>query len=278
MTTLHIVLSDIELSGAVIAKIALLQQRYSAKLNWYIHHHPRLLDRIYFSGELAFLSENIQKDYQQKIKKLIIKINKSFQHSETSVIREKYWGNILDQQAHKQDPRIIIKPQAGLSSAANQYINNNKSLVYLLNQEQWHSHGKVVGAIDPCHEDDVDNESDTKVLKFMQAWQVYSKDENWRLIHAINIPPLSIEYERQIEKIHKEQVYHFAKRLKCATEHLTFVMGTPEQALVTYARKNKVDMTVLGARAHTTFDKWLNGSTISALIEHQSIDLVLLNN
>jgi len=277
MTTLHIVLSDLEISHAIFSKITLLQQKLSANVVWYLHHHQRFFDRRYFANELATISGSLQANHQRKINEIELKIKQHFPKSNVHICNEKYWAKKVEGNADVLDPRVIIRSKSGLTSADNQYISNNKSTLFILGQEKWTADGKAIGAIDPFHEDDSKNKSDTKVYNFMRHWCTSAEQKEPFLLHVIHIPPLAIEYEKQIETLHKEQIYRFAKKIKCPKELITFTRGTPEHALLTYIDDNKVDLIALGCREHSLFDKWLNGSTISALISHQSADIVLIN-
>tara|TARA_R110000744_G_scaffold304543_3_gene413046 strand:- start:822 stop:1661 length:840 start_codon:yes stop_codon:yes gene_type:complete len=277
MTTLHIVLSDLVVTNAILAKITILQNKLSANVVWYLHHHQRFFDRRYFSNELADISNNLQASHQSKISQLELKIKKYFPKSNILTCQEKYWSKYVNKQANKLDPIVIIRSKSGLTSADNQYISDNKSTVFILNQEKWFSDGKAIGAIDPFHEDDEENKSDIKVVNFMRQWLSPDEQTEPFLLHVIHIPPLAIEYEKKIEALHKEQIYRFAKTVKCPKSFITFTRGTPEHALLTYADDNKIDLIVLGCREHSLFEKWLNGSTISALISHQNCDMVLIN-
>ena len=277
MTTLHIVLSDLEITHATLSKVTALQNKLSANVVWYLHHHQKLFDRRYFTDDLANISSGIKASHGDKVQQIELKIRKHFPTSSIYHCREKYWSKEVKSNSHKLDPIVIIRSKSGLTSADNQHISKNKSTVFIINQERWFSDGKALGAIDPFHEDDEENKSDIKVVDFMRRWITPAEQESPFLLHVIHIPPLAIEYERQIEALHKEQIYSFAKTIKCPKRSITFVRGTPEDALLTYADENKVDLIVLGCREHSLFDKWLNGSTISALLSHQTCDLVLIN-
>jgi len=224
MTTLHIVLSELQVTHAIFSKISLLQNKLSADVVWYVHHHQRFFERSYFSDELADISENLQANHQSKIAQIELKIKKYFPESTIYICQEKYWSKTLDSKAHALDPRVIIKSKSGLTSADNQYLNNNKSTVFILNQEKWLAEGKAIGAIDPLHEEDKENRSALKVVKFMRQWCSPAELKVPFLLHVIHIPPLAIEYEKQIEALHKEQVYNFAKSVKCNKDLLSFVI------------------------------------------------------
>ncbi|ASP49686.1 universal stress protein [Cognaticolwellia beringensis] len=277
MTTLHIVLSDLEVTHAILAKITKLQNKYSANVVWYLHHHQRFFDRLYFSNELADISDDLQASHQSKVAQIGLKITKYFPKSSINICKDKYWSKQLNNNANSLDKTVIIRSKTGLTSADNQYISDNKSTIFILNQEKWFSDGKAIGAIDPFHEDDEENISARNVVDFMRHWSSASEQTEPLLLHVIHIPPLAIEYEKKIEALHKEQIYRFAKTVKCPKNLLTFTRGTPEDALLSYADNNKIDLIVLGCREHSLFDKWLNGSTISALISHQQCDIVLIN-
>jgi nucleotide-binding universal stress UspA family protein len=278
MTTLHIVLSDFDITHAVFSKVTQLQNRLSANVVWYIHHHQGFFERHYFANELANISETLQTNAQNSTDKIQLKIKQHFPKSPIHICKEKYWSQHVDNNADALDPKVIIKAKSGLSSADHQYISNNKSTIFILGQEKWFSDGKAIGAIDPFHEDDGENKSDINVVNFMRKWCSAVEQKEVFLLHVIHIPPLAIEYEKQIETLHKEQIYRFAKTVKCAKDLLTFTRGTPEHALVSYANDNKIDLIALGCREHSLFDKWLNGSTISALINNQTADMVLINS
>ena len=277
MTTLHIVLSDLDITHTTFSKISILQAKYSANVVWYLHHHQRFFDRSYFANELASISGTLQANYQSKIDKIELKINKHFPDSNIHICKEKYWSKTVDNNANPLEPRVIISAKSGLSSADNHYISENKATLFILGQEKWLAEGKAIGAIDPFHEDDDENKSDIKVYNFMRRWSTVDEQKEPFLLHVIHIPPLAIEYEKQIEALHKEQVFRFAKQIKCSKELITFTRGTPELALLNYIDDNKIDLITLGCREHSLFDKWLNGSTISALIDHKNVDLVLIN-
>jgi nucleotide-binding universal stress UspA family protein len=278
MTTLHIVLSDLEVTHAIFSKIAILQNKLSAQVVWYIHHHQRFFDRNYFAAELASISNTLQANDDNKINDLELRIKKYFPQSNIHICKDKYWIKMVDNIADTLDPIVIIRAKSGLSSADNHYISHNKSTVFILGQKKWQADGKAVGAIDPFHEDDSENKSDIKVYNFMRKWASVTEQKSAFLLHVIHIPPLAIEYEKQIETLHKEQIYRFARTVKCPKDLITFTRGTPEHALVNYIDENGVDLIALGCREHTLFDKWLNGSTISALISHNSADMVLINS
>ena len=277
MTTLHIILSDLEVTHAVFAKISQLQKKLSADVVWYLHHHQRFFDRSYFVNELATISGDLQKSSQSKLTQVEEKIKTYFPDCDVNICQEKYWSKQVNDNAGALDPRVIIRSKSGLTSADNQYISHNKSTVFILGQQKWLVDGKAIGAIDPFHEDDDENISDAKVYNFMRRWGTKAEQKEPFLLHVIHIPPLAIEYEKQIETLHKEQIYRFAKKIKCPNDLITFTRGTPEQAILTYIDDNKIDLIVLGCREHSLFDKWLNGSTISALISQQSTDMVLIN-
>lgn len=277
MTTLHIVLSDLEVTHATLSKVTVLKNKLSANVVWYLHHHQRLFDRRYFAYEFANISAELQASHDSKVKQIELKISKHFPNSRIYQCKEKYWSKEVEVNSQKLDPIVIIRSKSGLTSADNQHISKNKSTVFIINQDKWYSDGKAVGAIDPFHEDDEDNKSDSKVVDFMRRWNTATEQTQPFLLHVIHIPPLAIEYEKQIEALHKEQIYRFAKTVNCSKSLITFTRGTPEDALLTYADENKVDLIVLGCREHSLFDKWLNGSTISALLSHQTCDLVLIN-
>jgi len=277
MTTLHIVLSDLEVTHAIFTKVSLLQKRLSADIVWYLHHHQRFFDRHYFANELATISSNLQANHSDKISQVKTKINKHFPESKITICQDKYWANNVNDNAATQDPRVIIRSTSGLTSADHQYISHNKHTVFILSQQKWLAEGKAIGAIDPFHADDSDNKSDVKVFNFIRQWASVTEKKEPCLLHVIHIPPLAIEYEKKIETLHKEQVYRFAKKVKCPIDLVSFTRGTPEHALLTYINDNNIDVIALGCREHSLFDKWLNGSTISAMITHQNTDLVLLN-
>lgn len=277
MTTLHVILSELEISHAVISKVSVLQNKLSATVVWYIHHHHGFFQRSYFSDELAIISGNLQSNEQTKVSQLEAKIKKSFPKSAIHICHDKYWSQCVNSHAEPRDPRVIIRTKSGLTSADNQYINNNKNTVFILGQEKWLADGKAIGAIDPFHEDDRENKSDHKVVDFMRQWVTFEERKSPYLLHVIHIPPLAIEYEKQIEALHKEQIFRFAKTIKCPKELIVFTRGTPDLALLNYIDNNKVDLIALGCRDHSLFDKWLNGSTISALMDHKRADMVLIN-
>ncbi len=277
MTKLHIILSDFEVTHAVFAKISVLQKKLSADLVWYLHHHQRFFDRSYFANELATISGNLQATSQSRLTQVEDKIKTYFPDSHVKICQEKYWAKQVNDNAGALDPRVIIRSKSGLTSADNQYISANKSTVFILGQQKWLVDGKAIGAIDPFHEDDSENISDAKVYNFMRKWATIAEQKVPFLLHVIHIPPLAIEYEKQIETLHKEQVYRFAKKIKCAKDLISFTRGTPEHAILSYTDDNKIDLIVLGCREHSLFDKWLNGSTISALITQHSTDMVLIN-
>lgn len=277
MTTLHIVLSDFDISHYVFSKVKRLQNRLSANVVWYIHHYQGFFERHYFANELANISETLQANEQNSTDKIALKIKQHFPKSSIHICKDKYWSQHVDNNADALDPWVIIKSKSGLSSADHQYINNNKGTLFILGEEKWLADGKAIGAIDPFHEDDDENKSAINVVNFMHKWCSAVEQKEVFLLHVIHIPPLAIEYEKQIEALHKEQVYRFAKTIKCAKDLLTFTRGTPEHALVNFADENKIDLIVLGCREHSLFDKWLNGSTISALINHPHADMVLIN-
>ena len=151
MTTLHIVLSDLDITHTTFSKITILQNKYSADVVWYLHHHQRFFDRSYFVNELASISGTLQANYQSKIEKIELKIKKYFPESNIHIVKEKYWSKKLDSTAKDLDPRVIISAKSGLSSADNQYISQNKSTLFILGQEKWLAEGKAIGAIDPFH-------------------------------------------------------------------------------------------------------------------------------
>ena len=238
--------------------------------------------RKYYFDDICFIIgnkdielENGLKKYDCKIVKT--KINKHFPESKITICQDKYWANNVNDNAATQDPRVIIRSTSGLTSADHQYISHNKHTVFILSQQKWLAEGKAIGAIDPFHADDSDNKSDVKVFNFIRQWASVTEKKEPCLLHVIHIPPLAIEYEKKIETLHKEQVYRFAKKVKCPIDLVSFTRGTPEHALLTYINDNNIDVIALGCREHSLFDKWLNGSTISALITHQNTDLVLLN-
>jgi len=45
--------------------------------------------------------------------------------------------------------------------------------------------------------------------------------------------------------------------------------------LQSYTRREQIDLLVLGSRQHSRLDKWLNGSTVEALMKHSDLDILI---
>ncbi|SEL27167.1 Universal stress protein family protein [Colwellia chukchiensis] len=277
MTRLHIVLSELTVTHASITKISCLQKKLAAELVWYLHSYQGFFERHYINDDLADVSHSLQINIDKQIKQVESKIKQHFPTSTVYLCQDKYWSEMVDSKAKNTESRVIIKAKTGLSGADQHYLNHYQGTVFIFNQTPWLSQGQAIGAIDPFHEDDPENKAAYSVVKFMRLWCASSKHIEATLLHAIHIPPLAIEYEKQIEALHVEQVYRFASQIKYPKALLAFIRGIPEQALIQYVTAHKIDVMVLGARKHSIIAKWLNGSTISALLSHNSVDMVLIN-
>ncbi|WDE09697.1 universal stress protein [Thalassomonas haliotis] len=275
MAKLHIIIENYSLSSAEIHKITLLQQAYDAELFWYVHAHDTMLDRLYFSTELASLWQSFTNNVKQTSHALEQSVQQHFKNSTLSYVHDKYWGKEVDKNAARQDLRIITRGEENLSHSVLQYINHSNAPLIILGKRPWGAKCKLVGAVDPFHSDDPKNTTDINVYKLTRRMAERLQSQEWKLLHAIYIPPLAISHTQELNLFHRERVYEFCREIQCPPKRMTFCGGNPEIAIEHYAQINKVDLIVLGSRKHGIIDKWLNGSTVEQLLKTPHLDILL---
>tara|TARA_R110002072_G_scaffold172728_4_gene327039 strand:+ start:7854 stop:8699 length:846 start_codon:yes stop_codon:yes gene_type:complete len=146
----------------------------------------------------------------------------------------------------------------------------------VLTQQAWRSPLNLAVAIDPLHENAIDTQVDDRL--FNQAATIKKKLEtNFFLLHSCYIPPMAIDYHKQIIQIHKEAVNEFAETKCINTIDINIIKGNPEETIPSWVTDNQIDILAMGQFRRSKIKQYLIGSTAMTLIERMPCDLLLVS-
>lgn len=146
--------------------------------------------------------------------------------------------------------------------------------ILLMRNTEWQSPINLAVAIDPLHEDIEETLVNEHLVKLATRFNKITIP-NWPLIHSIYIPPMAIEFKKQIKTIHTDTVMEFSSEHNIAKNRVVLISGNPEETIPEWVANNQTDILVIGLlkRSKNPF-RWI-GSTASALIEEIPCDLLL---
>lgn len=276
MSTLHVITERPDFTSAQLNKIKKLSVGFAAQIKWHVLCHNRVVDRHYINL-LEGLWSSFKDKAKEQCKALEMQLLKHFCEVEVNGIFDRDWRKALAKQIGDNDSIIVIRGDEThpVSSPLSLFIGSTKHNVFVLGERSWGKSVKLVGALDPFHEDDPDKLSDKMVFHHVMQLKNKFKSSEWHVIHAIFVPPLAIKYKSEIVSIHRQETMAFCRQLRCPSENVKFLEGLPESALLAHTAKQQTDLLIVGSRSHGIWDNWLTGSTIEGLMKESELDIMI---
>ncbi|GHF91498.1 universal stress protein [Thalassotalea marina] len=149
--------------------------------------------------------------------------------------------------------------------------------VYIAKKDKWNEQPKVMGAIDPLHENARPFDLDHLIVNHVRALAKHLEAQ-WYLGHASYVQAAFLKYKKEFDKVHHDGVNAFVDSIGVNRRRVVFLNGLPEDAINKWVKTNEVDITVMGIVARNNWISHLVGSTTVALLQNPPSDMLLIKS
>lgn len=233
-----------------------------------------------FSNTCANVADTIIDYAQEKISELGL----------TSGLRLKNCGSVIEsilEQSEKQEYDLILMGSHGkkglqkwLGSVSQEIINSSKNSVYISKDKN--SKSKVLFTTDgtECSSEVIKNVLDNISLTDKEIHIcIVNEDPNLLFLEGTLDTNWLLDIQKQQEEYSANTINNLKEIIEKTgvyvkkTEILT---GIPAQEIINYAKKNDIDIIILGSRNKTKLDRFLTGSVSKRVLENTTSDVWLV--
>lgn len=269
------------ISPAVKDKVIRLAQLQEASLTVLFDNRLRARERHYWfmfdKSEQAELQW--RKEQQQKQATLSESLKQDGIDFSIDVLeRANYLEAINRHLTGKKDPLLVIQDQSVEERhPLFQDLANISCNILLLRQQPWSKSMKLLGAVDPSHENAKHQDIDFLISKKTRNLAKLFKSD-WFIAHACHIPASFIQYKTKISTLHRQGLDDFIERIGATPRHGVLLNGLPERALADWISKQQTDILFIGNVTRNMLLSHLVGSTTMALLSKPPCDMYLVKN
>ncbi len=159
-----------------------------------------------------------------------------------------------------------------------QELVNLPCAAFILTPKPWQREMKIMGAIDPLHENARPLDLDFKIVKKTRSLANHLRAAKWHIANACYLPPSCVEYKAKLLEIHTEAVTEYIRQVDVPIEHFLVLKGLPEDAIESWFQKHNADLLVIGLVARNKLMSHLVGSTTIALLNDPPADMLLVKS
>lgn len=267
--------------AAVVEKVIKLAKLQQANVQVIFDNRLRARERHYWfvfdkseQAEQAWISE--QKEKQQSIQEHLQQVNLNFTF--TVLDKPNYMEAIEACSQGKKENLLVIQDEPLTDRhPIFQDLANLQCHVLLMQPRAWNSNVKLIGAVDPLHENSRPDDLDFIISKKTRNLAKLLKSE-WVIAHACHVPASFIQYKSKISTLHRQGLDDFMERIGATPKHAVLLNGLPEKALADWISKQDTDILVIGNVTRNLFLSHLVGSTTMALLNKPPCDMLLIKS
>lgn len=266
---------------AVLNKVIRLASVYQTPVTLVLDSRLRASERRYWFS----FAGNEQLDAQWKVQQLekMSAIENALSAASVDVTTQVldnayYLEAIKDSMKSECDNILIIQDEeVELRHPVFQDLVSLPCNAFILTDKSWPSNMKIVGAIDPLHENARPLDLDFRIEKKTKSL-AHNLNADWHVMHACYVPPHCMEHKEKIKDIHEESLKEYGDTVDIPEKQLEMVPGMPEYAIKNWIEKNKGNLLVMGFVARNKIMAHLIGSTTIALLNRVPADMFLVKS
>jgi nucleotide-binding universal stress UspA family protein len=189
------------------------------------------------------------------------------------------YAKILNDEIAKNTNSLVIIEDTHLAKRHPifQMLTQIKAPILLLSNKIWKHPIKILGAIDPLHENARPETIDNTIVELMLDWGKTLKAKHI-IAHCCYISPVLSQYKKKIITEHDQALKEYSKNFRVTKEQQILLEGKPEEVLPTYIRDNQIDVLFIGLVARNKLSQFWIGSTTSALLAALPCDMLLVQH
>lgn len=240
------------------------------------------LDRFYFfSGgrELQQLVEAQREATRSQLQDAVRQLSSDGARVQLQVLEQRDWiGPALNSTREHGGWLALARPAGGhLPAHFWSLVHQSPGAVLLLGPQAWSEPPRIAGGVDPTHEHDRPRSCDQVVIRSTRALAEQCQSSEWQLWHSAFVAPVAREYRRQILNLHHQALRELADASQVSHRRCILLEGAPSERLPREARERHLDILVMGTTARGVAERWITGSTLSAILPQLDCDLCLIN-
>ncbi|MCC2607497.1 universal stress protein [Planctobacterium marinum] len=266
---------------AVEDKVVKLAKLHHATISIVFDNRLRARERHYWfmfdkseQAEQTWIKE--QEEKQQRIRERMKQENLAFNF----IVLDKpnYMETIEACTQGKKDNLLLIQDeQITERHPIFQDLANLQCHVLVMQPKAWNSQTRLIGAVDPLHENSRPDDLDFIISKKTRNLAKLLKSE-WVIAHACHVPASFIQYKHKISTLHRQGLDDFMERIGATPKHAVLLNGLPEKALTDWVNKQDSDILVIGNVTRNMLLSHLVGSTTMALLNNPPCDMLLIKS
>lgn len=167
-----------------------------------------------------------------------------------------------------------------------QLISDCPVPLMLYRQHTWGEHPRIAAAIDPFHSCEDPASLDQQIIDITKYCAQQTQAEI-HLIHSYNVVPqsaifdehLTVDFEafqQQAKEQHTDSLHQLLKELHLSDAVLHLEAGEVHKVLPEIAKRERIDVVVMGTLARGVLDRFLLGSSVERVLDTLTCDVLLV--
>ena len=267
-------------SSECLKKVAAISTSFKQDVDLLIDVKAPHLERWYWP---EFLEKNsIGDKTEEKAQAVISSIKQTLHKDRVNSVITRLDKTTLSSQISKLSGSLgnsLLLMEASLKETARAKFQELIAIhapTLILTDKPWGRPVNLTVAIDPLHEHANETQVDNRL--FDQAHTIKSKlKSDLSLLHSCYMPPMAVDYRKQVLQIHKDAVHEFAELNNIKANDINLVNGNPEETISSWVTSNHVDILAIGQFRRSNIKQYLLGSTSMTLIDKMLCDLLLVS-
>ncbi len=268
-----------------IDKLRRLAALPDTQLQLLVPTHSSAMDRHYFFGSEFFSGERWhkllaeqQREIDTELATVLQTLREAGADSSGELIAARDWLAPVERALEPSVNLLVLLCPPGRLPGQYWYLVHRAPMpVLLLRPQAWSSPLRTLGAIDPTHQHDRPLQSDLAIIASIKVLAATLGDrEQWSLLHACYVAAIALDYQAQIQELHRAALAELATTAAVSSRRLQMLEGSPETVLPAAVSKQHIDVLVMGVSARGVAERWMTGSTLEHAAEQLTCDLCLI--
>jgi nucleotide-binding universal stress UspA family protein len=189
------------------------------------------------------------------------------------------YAKILNNEIAKNTNSLVVIEDTHLAKRHPifQMLTQIKAPILLLSDKIWKHPIKILGAIDPLHENARPESIDDSIVELMVHWSNTLKAKH-TIAHCCYISPVLSQYKKKIMAERDDALKAFSKNFRLTKDQQVLIEGQPEEVLPTYVKDHQIDVLFIGLVARNKLSQFWIGSTTNALLTDLPCDMLLIQH
>ncbi len=284
-------IDTVQVSDTLIQKIMMLAQKEGTSIELFSCCYNQSLHRSYLFDDEA--EKHAIAGYLHQAEAKLIHLAEQLEAQGGQVSYDVTWNrNVAEgliRKALRYRADVVVFPIGRHSHGHYLFRQGDWQLIaecptplLLMREQQWAVHPRIAALVDPFHHCDEPQQLDNQVLEGSRALSELLVAEQ-HVVHSFTTIPqaaifdehLTVDYAAMHEKV-KQQHTEVLQAMVGSEAILHLEQGDVHAVIPAFAKRESIDLLVMGSIARGLLDRFLVGSSVERIVDHVECDFLLV--